>query len=447
MPNHLDPISDLKYCVDPFHGPREYPPLQASEISRPTDLPRLPLESFERIISFIANDCWLECNPEPLLFCALTCRDWLPRSRFHLYRSVLLKNEKQFARFLATIRSTRLLGLFVHELVLGTNISIDDEEENGVIGSTRIKEAPVYSWLSQVPTHILPLTPSVSSILLCCLPPIHGPTEKMISQFKTHKSLYSLTLYNCRFASARDFRRFLSWFPSLGRLHLRRIYILRTESDTPLDTFHARRVPAVVELQLWDSPDVHVINNVISCQITQNIRKLQYVCDHKAMAPALAGVISRCAASLEELELVLKDVGSGGVRALGIPDKLDFSVAFRLTTLRLCIHAITGMEPFIDIFRIPPQLEYLTIAVLLVSTSVPRVVALEWETLDKYLAGPGFNRLKNVKIVLHEHLVWSIDRINLHRGIWGRMPLLESRNTVRILLRTLDYLDTTNLWL
>ncbi|KAI0643876.1 hypothetical protein C8Q79DRAFT_159998 [Trametes meyenii] len=65
---------------------------------------RFPIEVCERIIDFLPIVCssWDE-RSRAAQACALTCSAWLPRSRYHIYRSVKLTTEARCKVYLSTV--------------------------------------------------------------------------------------------------------------------------------------------------------------------------------------------------------------------------------------------------------------------------------------------------------------------------------------------------------
>ncbi len=88
----------------------------------------LPIDVCERIIDS-CNSCPRFFYPQHLAdlgACALTCQDWLPRSRLNLYSSVRLRNARQLYAFLNTIAAHPFLADFVQELVVGRSTMTPD---------------------------------------------------------------------------------------------------------------------------------------------------------------------------------------------------------------------------------------------------------------------------------------------------------------------------------
>ncbi|KAI0673267.1 hypothetical protein C8Q78DRAFT_1124100, partial [Trametes maxima] len=78
---------------------------------------RLPLDVWERIIDQlwtpIGEDYWY---PTTLRSCTLVCRGFLPRARYHLWRSTMVQRASQTRRLLFVIQGNPSIGHLVQEL-------------------------------------------------------------------------------------------------------------------------------------------------------------------------------------------------------------------------------------------------------------------------------------------------------------------------------------------
>lgn len=89
------------------------------------DQGRLPIDVCERVIDMITTGSHHSRTFYPLYLndlcaCALTCSDWLPRSRLNLYRQVRIRERNDLDRFSETILVDQpFLANLVQELVLG----------------------------------------------------------------------------------------------------------------------------------------------------------------------------------------------------------------------------------------------------------------------------------------------------------------------------------------
>ena len=63
-----------------------------------SSVPSLPPEIWDAVI------CHLHADNEALIACCLTCRAWLPTSRYYLFRHVRLKTRKSYASFLDSLQ-------------------------------------------------------------------------------------------------------------------------------------------------------------------------------------------------------------------------------------------------------------------------------------------------------------------------------------------------------
>lgn len=99
----------------------------------------LPTELCERIINFVAamED---RARVQTLCSCALTCRSWLPRSRFHLFRTVVLRSNSQLASLARTLKDSPLICKSVRNLTVVGAADSDRSE----------------SWITLVPMSLSP---------------------------------------------------------------------------------------------------------------------------------------------------------------------------------------------------------------------------------------------------------------------------------------------------
>lgn len=99
----------------------------------------LPTEICERIINFVAamED---KSRLQTLCSCALTCRSWLSRSRFHLFRTVVLRSNSQLSCLARTLKDSPLICKSVRNLTVVGAADSDRSE----------------SWITVVPMSLSP---------------------------------------------------------------------------------------------------------------------------------------------------------------------------------------------------------------------------------------------------------------------------------------------------
>jgi len=426
-----------------------------------TRRPRLPTETCEHIIDFCAYDSWLYCRPQTLRACALTCRAWLPRSRFHLYRGISLCNASHYHNFLSTVKANPLLSTFVHELDLGEPVTLDDEK---VIVTTTttvpIEDIPTKktlqltgsyhnNWILGVIIHLLPLLPVLCDIRFCCLPTFCGKTLVQLSQLRRHKTITSLSLHSCSFGSARDLVRFLSWFPFMESLHVRNVHVAKDIRNFLLlaGGHYHRLIPTPKTLQLCKILDLQVIQNLLSLRTIKATRELQFVCDHMAMIPALSHALRVCTVSLESFELVLEDIGAAGAAQIGCPGHIDLSCASQLLAVRICARVVRGADRLFDALILPPQIETLTLSFLLHEDSVALLSSLSWDSFDVYLAQVRFAKLAQIRVIVHEAAVSVKDRLILRKCLGSQFQKLGSKGVmVSVDYRTHEISSILTVW-
>lgn len=78
--------------------------------------PRLPLEVCEKVIESV----W---HMPTRYNCCLVCRDWVPKSRIHLFRDVRISDDETATKFMNAIFASPGIGAYVLELVLDLRYS------------------------------------------------------------------------------------------------------------------------------------------------------------------------------------------------------------------------------------------------------------------------------------------------------------------------------------
>lgn len=101
----MDLLVPLSFLLSPL------PPLSPPSFTMCT-LPLLPLELCEGIIDNIQDDI------PSLSSCALVCRHWLPRSRYHLFGTVNISSRRHVYRLRDILHGCAPIGELVHSLTL-----------------------------------------------------------------------------------------------------------------------------------------------------------------------------------------------------------------------------------------------------------------------------------------------------------------------------------------
>lgn len=167
---------------------------------RPTTL---PVETCERIIDCF-HDAWVVADREALLACALTCKTWLARCRFHLLRNVTFTDRPQLVSFL------RLLKANPHVSPLVKGVLVDNQWE------MRRRHAPS---LATFPLMLARRLTAVARLHIqyCSFRAtiIDGCFWMCLAEFA---ALTTLSLYDVEFSSVHQFGHLILAMPALRNL-------------------------------------------------------------------------------------------------------------------------------------------------------------------------------------------------------------------------------------
>ena len=171
--------------------------------------PAIPTEVVERIIDMIAELVHgldrgeVEKRIHSLHACALVGRSWVPRSRIHLFRDVLLGSDQISRRFLNSLAQSPALGKYVETLQIRPR-DYDDMS---------------CGWIFKVLSSLPPLLPHLRELVFCGFPDLRPECITVLSRFRT---VESLVLYRLNKQSLREVVLIISRFSQLRRLYLHR---------------------------------------------------------------------------------------------------------------------------------------------------------------------------------------------------------------------------------
>ncbi|KAH9928499.1 uncharacterized protein BXZ73DRAFT_90570 [Epithele typhae] len=168
---------------------------------------RLPPELCDETIDHLWDDI------DSLRACSLTCKDWLPSSRFHLFRSVRLRHADDLTRFRALLASAPSVALCVRKLSLNA-----DHAGIAPDGSPRVDDGWVDATAALFPllTHLTAL--ALARIRWHALAPATRAALTAAAD-----SIRQLFLFDVSFAASRDVILFLSAFPALRELYFQSV--------------------------------------------------------------------------------------------------------------------------------------------------------------------------------------------------------------------------------
>ncbi len=179
---------------------------------------RIPPELCDQTIDYLWDDL------ESLRACSLTCKDWLPSSRFHLFRNLRLRHADDVARFRALLTSSPSIAHFVRKLSLSA-----DYDGTTPDGTAREDDG----WVNGA-AELFPRLHNVTTLALARVR-WHALSADTRAAFAgVSKSVRQLFLFEVSFDASRDVIAFLSAFPSLNDLYFQAVS-WKHDSPSPFD--------------------------------------------------------------------------------------------------------------------------------------------------------------------------------------------------------------------
>lgn len=185
----------------------------------------VPLEVCERVINAVSllkvTDNLTIANQElrrnTLLACALTCRAWLFRSRYHLHRDVKMFDKHQLERFVGVLRDTPDIQTFVCTLSTGS----------------RPQRGKIEEWLHLIPLYLAIVLRNLYTLRIhnCDWRALHPSFFMAIKHFT---AVTSLTLQTVKLGTSRELVKLVFAFPSLTELTIREVQCIK---DRPCRLF------------------------------------------------------------------------------------------------------------------------------------------------------------------------------------------------------------------
>ncbi|KAH8094527.1 hypothetical protein BXZ70DRAFT_362628 [Cristinia sonorae] len=456
LPTSISSINSITVDVREVEAVSQY----ATTGPAPPNIPRLPVEVYERIIDFCAFACFMLADQRMLHACALTSRDWLPRSRLHLYDYIDLRTQEQFARFLETVQGTPVLGTFVYRMDLGPKQQ--ELHNNEVVDSIKFgsqykaKPRPSTSWILQVPIRLLPLLPVVRWIQFRWVPTLPPNAAMLLSRFKSSRSVTSLSLLDCEFATCQDFARFLSSFPFATDLILHGIKIAN-DKHLAVHQQYLRSLPTLKILNIRGISDPVAMESLTSWPAHRSLTRLVYTGTHVAMLSSLDKILDGSARSLRTCTIVAdlvagRTFNSVHATKFGTFDRLDLSQASCLTHLMLGITLTEDMNHCLDDIRLPSSIQCVWLAFTFpyrsrAIGSLDLALSLPWDKVDTDWSDAKYSSFKKMWILMHVYELDGEERERLRKGMETKLTKLKSRVTVMVNYRTRQNSTTPMLWI
>ena len=254
--------------------------------------PAIPTEVVERIIDIVAepvdraDGVGLKARADTLHACTLVAQSWMPRSRVHLYRDVVLSSDWRTRRFLNSLTQSPPLGQYVE--ILRVWPRNDDEMTCG--------------WIFKALSTLPPLLPHLRELALCHLPDLRQECIVILSRFST---VESLVLFDVK-QSLREVVLLISRFP-----HLRRLYVDRGNWELPGRCF-SRKKHNLTTLHVVASPpdcERSLLEWALASKSTGALTSIRARCDDSGSA--MDRVLQTCCSTFQELYLEFYGTSTG----------------------------------------------------------------------------------------------------------------------------------------
>lgn len=253
------------------------PNREQSDDTQSAALPQLSNELTDRILDYLHDDV------PTLKNCSLTCRSFLQRSRFNLFRiiSVNIRNVQKFCDLLGEVPQ---LGIYVREL--------------------RVVGNPTESDLTWVDTHLPLITPKLQKVAHLYLTGGKQDMRFNALPFKPLKAVKQLTILGSSITNLNQFCDLLGSFPELEILYSNEIFVFRSpqvdaRSPSPSKcfkraSFNSCRVDPA-QLVDWLVQERMLVNMEYFC-----VCPLQHV-----GVPPVGRLIRECGTALKHFKLAL----------------------------------------------------------------------------------------------------------------------------------------------
>lgn len=383
----------------------------------------------------------LHADRNALKACGLTCRAWLPRSRYHLFRSITLDPGHIGDAFRRLIHSSPIIATYVKDVeILGNSGTRSPWDSNPFISWPTLKQAPrgrgdtaaveTAAWLQRVLPSSTPSLQKVVSLKLTALTLSGSVTVALSPHFSC---VTELVLDGCRGVAFADVVGLLNSLPRLKTLRLLSAQWLPGHSSftetSQQSVIRLRRLEIsrkidVAPLVSWMlSANVHVEMVSLSCSLS----------GPKSVS-AIRDLLHATGSTLEYLTIGFEDTRD--TTDILQATHFDMTDSVRLRRLHICCSSVehslmlSSIRPSLSWIVIllsaahAPHLEEITFAIRLADLRV-----LNLEGLDVVLSHTRFRSLRIVKfeVELHRDAPQAFNR----DSVCDRMQAMHAKDVLR----------------
>ena len=239
-------------------------------------MPTVPPEICDYVIDYLHND------KNTLKACSLTCRDWVPTSRYHLHYEVYLHKPELFTAFKRLLQASPLLGPYIRALRIGR-----------LEKASRAELAQIREALPTIFEYVPRLQYLGGSLL--------STAAKVLNTVPCRTPVTALCLQYCEFPALENLARLLYSCPNLQALELCGVSWISGSCDSLPPTFDA---PALQRLVLGRDVDhSSIIDLLLRGGHHHRLHSLAVTMSSEADAYALSVLMENIGETLAELDL------------------------------------------------------------------------------------------------------------------------------------------------
>lgn len=243
-----------------------------------------PTELYDRIIDFVASDA---STLRTLQACALTCRVWLPRSRFYLFQNVRVTSFTGYDRLDKILRDNPTIAHLVRTLHF----------EIGVLGVSLVDYDRV------LPVSLLARLPLLRSIkYYSALTAQTANLRKQIAELPRVHTVSTFSINVCVFQRLTDMIMLLATFPALKNLHLFEVFFVDREYKSCLADKRYSHKFLLTSLHMESLHEAPAIFGwLVETASTSVLNTLSIGLDRSEHLPELADFLRVCGDSITHL--------------------------------------------------------------------------------------------------------------------------------------------------
>ncbi len=381
----------------------------------------IPPELCDQTIDYLWDDL------DALRACSLTSKDWLPSSRFHLFRNVRLRDAEDVTRFRALLTSSPSIAHCVRKLSLSA-----DYDRAAPDGNAREDDA----WVNGA-AELFPMLDQVTTLALARVRWHALSPETRAAFVKVSKSVRRLFLFEVSFDASCDVIAFLSAFPALRDLYFQAVS-WKNDSPAPFEELGTdaggRMQLSYLFLDPKSSPTL-VTEWLLQRPEEQQLQSIQLCWRELENTQSVGGLLQASGSSLESLHIELP---AGLSEDAVLQNNLSLAHNTGLRALHFGGLDVRASQSFVSNRLFPWVTTMLSqvrsrnlqeVSFALEIASVQDLLALDWVRIDTDLGREEFHGLMVMFYVSCEHDGMEKD---VRREISERLDGFQKRGTLCI---------------